>query len=533
MKSLKFFISNNFFSLLLFCFAVLICQFAGNRGVFPIDSFAHYDSGFRVLKGEHPFKDYWVVSGPLIDYIQSLIFSIFGTSWQSYLLNASLFNGILSLSTYYLLINLGLKKKISFFYSICFAILAYPSSGTPFVDHHSTFLSLLGVYALILSINTNKSIYWYLIPFFMLLGFLSKQVPAAYILFSIIIILFLHLTHQKRKDCIKILKNLILSSVSIILLLIIFFKINSIKLDNFIIQYLYYPTTIGEQRYKFINYDIKNIFLNYKFIYFSLIILFILSFKNLSFKMGYYKDKNFKIFFISLLLFISLVQHMLITKNQIYIFFLIPIFLGLAHIQLNKFKGPQKKYLSVFLIILCIGVTSKYHFRFNIDRKFHELNYVDFTKTIKGQNIDKKLIGLNWITPENSRQFDMKFEIELLQNFKEIIKNDDKNKMVITNYSIFSSIGEKNISGFSRWYPGDNSAFPIKGNKYYETYKGFIISSLKKNKIKNIYILPDVSEKNLTNYVNKKCLSKQNLKMKIIKYSLNENCSEFTSINKS
>ena len=69
MKSLKFFISNNFFSLLLFCFAVLICQFAGNRGVFPIDSFAHYDSGFRVLKGEHPFKDYWVVSGPLIDYI--------------------------------------------------------------------------------------------------------------------------------------------------------------------------------------------------------------------------------------------------------------------------------------------------------------------------------------------------------------------------------------------------------------------------------------------------------------------------------
>ena len=132
-------------------------------------------------------------------------------------------------------------------------------------------------------------------------------------------------------------------------------------------------------------------------------------------------------------------------------------------------------------------ITFEIHFRFNIDRKFHELNYVDFTKTIKGQNIDKKLIGLNWITPENSRQFDMKFEIELLQNFKEIIKNDDKNKMVITNYSIFSSIGEKNISGFSRWYPGDNSAFPIKGNKYYETYKGFIISSLKKRKLK-IYI---------------------------------------------
>ena len=33
--------------------------------------------------------------------------------------------------------------------SICFSILAYPTSGTPFVDHHSAFLSLLTIYVLI------------------------------------------------------------------------------------------------------------------------------------------------------------------------------------------------------------------------------------------------------------------------------------------------------------------------------------------------------------------------------------------------
>ena len=79
MKSVKIFFLNNFFSIFLFIFAVLICQYTGNRGIFPIDSFGHFDSGFRVLNGEHPFKDFWAISGPFIDYIQSLIFFLFGT----------------------------------------------------------------------------------------------------------------------------------------------------------------------------------------------------------------------------------------------------------------------------------------------------------------------------------------------------------------------------------------------------------------------------------------------------------------------
>ena len=142
MKSAKIFFLNNFYAIILFIFAVLICQYTGNRGIFPIDSFGHFDSGFRVLNGEHPFKDFWAISGPFIDYIQSLIFFLFGINWQVYLLSSSLLNGLVSILTYYLLIRFGLDKKLSFFYSICFAILAYPSSGTPFVDHHSTFYQL-------------------------------------------------------------------------------------------------------------------------------------------------------------------------------------------------------------------------------------------------------------------------------------------------------------------------------------------------------------------------------------------------------
>ena len=74
MKSIKIFFLNNFYAIILFVFASLICQYTGNRGIFPIDSFGHFDSGFRVLNGEHPFKDFWAISGPFIDYVQSLIF---------------------------------------------------------------------------------------------------------------------------------------------------------------------------------------------------------------------------------------------------------------------------------------------------------------------------------------------------------------------------------------------------------------------------------------------------------------------------
>ena len=162
MTQMKLFSWSRFLALIIFLFGVMICQYTGNRGVFPIDSFGHFDSGFRILNGEHPFKDYWIVSGFFIDYLQSIIFYIFGITWQTYLLNASLLNGCVSLLVYYLFYNLGLNIKLSFFYAICFSILAYPSSGTPFVDHHSALLSLVAIIFLIKAISTNKLYLWFL-----------------------------------------------------------------------------------------------------------------------------------------------------------------------------------------------------------------------------------------------------------------------------------------------------------------------------------------------------------------------------------
>ena len=139
MKNNILFNKENLFIAFLFFFSLLINQYYGNKGIFPVDSFSHFDTGFRILLGEYPFKDYWVVSGPFVDYLQAIFFYLFGVNWQSYVLHASFLNVVLSITTFIVLRNFNLNIYYSFVYSLLFSILAYPSSGTPFVDHHSAF----------------------------------------------------------------------------------------------------------------------------------------------------------------------------------------------------------------------------------------------------------------------------------------------------------------------------------------------------------------------------------------------------------
>ena len=182
----------------LFLFSLLINQYYGNKGIFPLDSFSHFDTGFRILIGEYPFRDYWVIEGPTIDYLQSIFFYIFGVNWQSYILHASFINLILAFVTFKVLKNFNLNIYFCFFYSLSFAVLAYPSSGTPFADHHSAFLSILGVYFLIFAIKTEIKIYWILLPIFLGLAFFAKQVPSSYIIISTAFVLILYTLIKKK-----------------------------------------------------------------------------------------------------------------------------------------------------------------------------------------------------------------------------------------------------------------------------------------------------------------------------------------------
>ena len=94
--------------------SIIFTFYTGFRGVYPIDSFIIFDSGFKVLNGIHPFKDYWTITGPLLDYLQSIFFYLFDVNWFSYVLHAGFINCLVSLSLFYFLLKIGVEKNSIF-----------------------------------------------------------------------------------------------------------------------------------------------------------------------------------------------------------------------------------------------------------------------------------------------------------------------------------------------------------------------------------------------------------------------------------
>ena len=241
----------------------------------------------------------------------------------------------------------------------------------------------------------------------------------------------------------------------------------------------------------------------------------------------FYRSIDFKISLICVLVFISLAQHIIITNNQIFIFFLIPFFLGFTHLQLKNNKH-FKNFFNSLLIIFCVVATLKYHLRFNVERKFHELNGVQISNAVNSTKISKKLSGLKWISPRKNTKKETLFEVNQLNIYRNILSEDKSKKIVITNYSFFSVLLNENVSSYSRWFPGDNSAFPIKGNIYFSKFSDFISSTLINRNIQSIYLLPDVDERNLTDYINLNCFNKKKLDYEITKFEIDRNCKEFS-----
>ncbi len=100
-------ISNKIFNkkkYLIFFLAISSFFFTFNYGfigIFPIDSFLIYDAGYKITNGFHPFKDYWSITGPILDYLQYVFFKFFGINWTSYVLHAASINLLVTIILFY------------------------------------------------------------------------------------------------------------------------------------------------------------------------------------------------------------------------------------------------------------------------------------------------------------------------------------------------------------------------------------------------------------------------------------------------
>lgn len=504
---------------LLGAFAFFINYHYGFIGIMPGDNTVLYNGGYKVLNGYIPFSDYWLVTGPLLDYINAFFFSILGLSWKTFIIHSSLFNLLLALFSYYLFSSLNLSKKFSIFYSALISILFYPIVGTPFVDHHSTFFMILAFYTFILGVYKKKYSYYSIIPFYFCLSFLSKQTPAFYGLISILFLIFLLMLMDK-KNIIKILSPLVIGTFGSLIFLIIFFYSTGINISNFIDQYIFYSKTIGDYRFSTFSFKIVDALINYKFINFFIVILTIILTK-----LFLKRQKDTRAIFIvltSLFLSCVLIFHQYYTFNQNYIFFLIPYLCGIFHIFYKEMFN--KKYILILSILVCVFAVTKYHFRFNEHRKFNELEKVDISKAIDAKEISPDLKGLKWISyyyPDDPEK-----EINNLKEVLKILSKDNSKKTIITDYQFIASALKIHDYSPNQWHHATVS-FPIKGQKYFQEYKYFFINNLKKNNI-NFIFETTKSNKTITELiVDKSCLEKKRLSIMLVKLKILKRCKDF------
>ena len=474
---------NKIYLTTLFIFSLLINQYFANRGAFPIDSFLSFDAAFNIISGNHPFKDYWLITGPFVDYIQALFFLIFGINWMSYVLHASILNTLLCLFSFYYFLNIGLKNFYAFIYSLGVAILAYPSIGTPFIDHHSVIFCMLACFSVSLAILSKKNLFWILTPIFITFSFFSKQIPSPYfvVLFAFIISFYFFNNQNINKN---ILLNLFFGSLISFFLVIGVFLVNEIPLENFLVQYILYPISLGEERIDKLNIDFKNLISQFKYIYIISIPLIVSTFflaKNK--KKNLIKKNEFIVSLLFLGSVVILIYFQLLTKNQVLIFFLIPIAAACSHAYTIKYFN--NKYLIYFIIAVFIFTTTKYHIRFNQNRKFIELVNADFSLAEDAIQLDGRLKGLKWITPHYiDRPLD---EIHFLIDAKNILSKKSGRKIIVTDYQFFSSFLNNKFTSPNKWY--DELSIPDRKNKYYDVHKNFFLSKIKKNKISYLFFI--------------------------------------------
>ena len=216
------------------------------------------------------------------------------------------------------------------------------------------------------------------------------QTPSAYIL---IIISILTINYFLNNKDFKNLKFFIFGCISCICFFIIFLYWTKTPIISFLYQYILFPLTIGEGRItsKEIAYislidqlNIKRLLGEFKFIHLFLIPLIFFSFKIFKKKNDNINILNFSIIFSSFAFFFN----QLITANQIYIFSLIPLLAASLHVNLQILKVDKKIfYLIIFIVIFA---TAKFHERFNIDRKFLDIENLDKSNAIKANTITFK-----------------------------------------------------------------------------------------------------------------------------------------------
>ena len=479
------------FILLIFFSSFFINWYFGFLAINPIDNFTNYNSGYLIFKGNLPFKDYWVTTGPLLDLFQFFFIKIIGLNWYSYVFQASILNSLFCCFLYFVFRKFDLDKNSSFFYSFITGFIFYSQLGTPFVDHHSSLFSIVSVLIFILAINFNNKILYILLPLFLLLGFLSKQTPVAYFAILISFLIFYNFLIRKNYTSIILLS---ISSLCLVLLLSSIFIYNGIKFTDFYYQYIKFASSVGEARIDSESFlkpiTFSRYFLKFKWLHLSYLFLMAIIIKTIVQNKNFLTSKDFVSIFALIASAYIFIIHQLLTLNVKFIYFFIPILGAFSHIYLNKITFSKTKIFKFINIFIVITGTVYYFGSYVYKQKFqlYCLNKNKHLSPVSTKIIDNKS-SFKWINCLHEDANQEINELESVINYLNI--NEKENYFLVTDYQFINSrLANENQIQINKWYhPG--VSYPLRDNANYQYFKNYVLNKIKKKQIKSvIFIYP-------------------------------------------
>ena len=154
-------------------------------------------------------------------------------------------------------------------------------------------------------------------------------------------------------------------------------------------------------------------------------------------------------------------------------------------------------------------------------KKFIELSNVNFDLSEDATQIDQRLKGLKWITPDFSdKPLD---EINLLVETRNILSEKNERKIIVTDYQFFSSLLINKFASPNKWY--DDLSIPNKKNKYYNEFKNFFSKKILNSEIESIYFIG--TEKNKIDFFqefkqNNDCVVPQKINELLVEFNIND-----------
>ena len=504
--------------LIISLFAFSINFYYGHQGLMPLDDLQNFNSGFRVLQGDFPFRDYYSVTGPFLDILQSIIYKIFGINWQSFVLHASLMNCLYSISIFIFLQKLNFAKINSFLFSLSGGLLMYPAAGNPTVEHSSLILSVMGTFLFIIGSKENKNYLLFFSIFIFGISFFVKQVPTIYFIFFCILLFFFQIFNFISQKKIFL---IFIYMVTVSLLFVFYFELNGVKFNQIINQYYFIAKNLGELRFQ--NLSFHNFYENTSKLFFllfllvpSLYISFITKNKNgflilffLSLLIILYEihSNNQPISYALLPIFVAFFQYFYHNKIQDFNFVKIYLLLIIiyAFYRILRFENfylfgflifiisyfLNKKKIISNLLIIYLTISSLLYFEKYIKiRAWDDLSKNDLLVSFDGNIIDKKLSYLKWRTVyfEN-----IETEKKLITTTLHYLKNleDDVKYILISDYQIYNIIlDRKDYSPVKYWYK--DATYPSKKSKYRNEFEFFFKKKIVENNI-NFLIIDNTS----------------------------------------